>query len=219
MKKKWCIDIFMSLFLILAMLYMHLGEYIHEWVGVLLFLLFFIHHVLNKYWFKTVLSKKQSMKLRIRSFINCLLCLLLILTLISGVGMSYYLFPFMNIPTLTSLFREIHLACGYWIFVLSAIHLGLHLDIFVRRVKNKVNDKRVKGTLIVLTGCICLYGMYLFIKNRICLYMFLIHKFVYFDYRQTLLSIFSEYTLIFISIAIVTYFVVRKIEIKKEKSQ
>ena len=51
------IDIGMTLLLPLLMAYSLIGELCHEIVGTLIFLLFIIHHVMNRKWFGSLFKE------------------------------------------------------------------------------------------------------------------------------------------------------------------
>lgn len=48
-------DLGMTVLLVCQMGYLLLGEAVHEWLGILLFLLFLLHHLLNRGWHKNLL--------------------------------------------------------------------------------------------------------------------------------------------------------------------
>ena len=47
---KMCVDAGMTAALLLLMTYELIGDKIHEWLGVGMFVLFVLHHVLNRRW-------------------------------------------------------------------------------------------------------------------------------------------------------------------------
>ena len=49
-KLKICIDILMTAALLFLMPYELVGRAAHEWIGTELFLLFILHHILNRKW-------------------------------------------------------------------------------------------------------------------------------------------------------------------------
>ena len=51
-KVKIGIDIAMTILLIMLMSYELIGQSTHEWIGMIMFLLFIMHHVLNHRWIK-----------------------------------------------------------------------------------------------------------------------------------------------------------------------
>ena len=49
-KLKICIDILMTAALLFLMPYELVGKAAHEWIGTEIFLLFILHHILNRKW-------------------------------------------------------------------------------------------------------------------------------------------------------------------------
>ena len=50
MKWKIAVDILMTLALLVLMSYGMAGEAVHEWTGMGMFVLFILHHILNRSW-------------------------------------------------------------------------------------------------------------------------------------------------------------------------
>ena len=99
LKLKPIIDILMTFVLLLLMSYELLGSTAHEVVGVVMFVLFVIHHTLNN-WAKHLAKGRQT---PIRIFQNILVMLVLISfvgSIVSGVAVSRHLFAFLNINQL-----------------------------------------------------------------------------------------------------------------------
>ena len=78
------IDIGMTLLLPLLMAYSLIGELFHEIIGTLIFLLFIIHHVLNRKWGGSLLKGKYSAGRIFRTVINVLLFIFMILFMTVG---------------------------------------------------------------------------------------------------------------------------------------
>ena len=57
---KICVDSGMTVVLLFLMTYEMIGQALHEWLGVGMFLLFVIHHVLNRRWFGVLLKGKYT---------------------------------------------------------------------------------------------------------------------------------------------------------------
>ena len=57
---KIVIDIAMTAALLLLMTYERIGQAAHEWIGIGIFVLFVIHHVLNGKWSKSLLKGKYT---------------------------------------------------------------------------------------------------------------------------------------------------------------
>lgn len=59
-KVKITIDVLMTALLVVLMAYPMTDQMIHEWTGAGMFLLFIIHHVLNRHWFQSLGGGKYS---------------------------------------------------------------------------------------------------------------------------------------------------------------
>lgn len=99
-------------------------------MGIALFVLFMIHHLLNLQWLRSVGKGRYPLARILQSALVLLLFLSMIAQVVSGIAMSRHALPFLNIPLSTSTARLIHLSCGYWSFLLISLHLGLHWNIF-----------------------------------------------------------------------------------------
>ena len=54
LKIKIAVDVAMSVSMLLLMAYGLVGEAAHEWIGMGMFVLFVLHHILNRRWIKAV---------------------------------------------------------------------------------------------------------------------------------------------------------------------
>ena len=55
-KIKWTLDVLMTAALFFLMGYQFWGETAHEWIGAGMLVLFVVHQVLNRSWYKNLLS-------------------------------------------------------------------------------------------------------------------------------------------------------------------
>ena len=76
MKKKLhiVIDIGMVLLLPLLMAYSLVGEAAHEYLGIGMFLLFVVHHILNIAWWKNLFRGKYTQIRIVGTVLNFVLC-------------------------------------------------------------------------------------------------------------------------------------------------
>ncbi len=58
LKIKCGIDILMTFALLFLMGYQFWGEQAHEWAGAGMFILFILHHVLNRQWYKALFCSR-----------------------------------------------------------------------------------------------------------------------------------------------------------------
>ena len=129
MKRKIavCIDIAMLILLILLMNYIPgAGLMLHAEMGIAVFVLFIIHHILNLHWYKTLFRGKYTFRRALLTGTDFLLLAAIIATGISAVMISGMVFTFSRIP-MDFRWSLIHKAAAAWAFVLTAFHLGLHL--------------------------------------------------------------------------------------------
>ena len=115
----------MIILLPLLMAYSLIGETAHEWLGLLMFLLFILHHSMNSAWLR-MLFKGRYTPLRIYiTGINFLLLIVMFLQPISGFLLSKHIFHFSGFGGI-SFARTVHLLLAYWGFILMSIHVGNH---------------------------------------------------------------------------------------------
>ena len=189
-------DLAMTVLLLVLMAYSVTGQVIHEWMGIALFVLFIIHHLLNLHWLRSIGKGRYPAARILQSALVLLLFLSMIAQMVSGIAMSRHALPFLNIPLSTSTARLIHLSCGYWSFLLTSLHLGLHWNIFLamgRKLRNGQSlSTKGKIALRVAAGAVALYGAKCFIQQNIVDYLFLKTEFVFFDYEKAPALVLAE---------------------------
>lgn len=193
---RYITDLLMVVALVALMAYAVTGQAIHEWLGVAAFLLFVLHHLLNLNWFRALGKGKYTAPRILQTALVPLLFLCMLAQMVSGVAMSRHALPFLNVPISTSTARLLHLACGYWSFVLVSVHLGLHWSVFLG-LGRKLRDGKalsITGRLILrlLAAGIAFYGLYCFLQQKILDYMFLRTEFVFFDYGKAAPLVIAE---------------------------
>ena len=125
----------MTVAMLLLMAYSLIGEAFHEVIGTVIFVLFIVHHLLNRGWYKS-LSKGRYSPLRIfQTALDILLLLIMIAQPVSGILMSKHLYTFLPVSGISAAAREIHLMFAYWGLVLMSIHAGTHLLPTVKKIK------------------------------------------------------------------------------------
>ncbi|MDD3222849.1 MAG: DUF4405 domain-containing protein [Clostridia bacterium] len=178
---KIVVDIIMSIALLFLMAFQVTGDKYHEWIGAGMLLLFVIHNLLNAGWYKALFKGKYSIHRVIRTIVNLLVLVAIILTGYSGIVMSRFVFDFLPISGGMALARKMHLAGSYWAFVWMSIHLGMHWNMMIR----KLNTKRTVliNVLRIAAIAIAVYGAILFGQAEIFRNMFLQNEFAVFDFE------------------------------------
>lgn len=196
LKFKIVIDFLMTVILLLLMPYSLLGDRAHEWLGIGMFLLFVIHHFLNLEWVKGLARGKYTPYRIFQTVLTGLLFLTMIGSMISGILTSYYVFPDWTIQSMQDTFRQLHLACAYWGFVLMSLHIGNHWRMILgmsRKCFQGELPASIRSILRVIVFGIVVCGAFLFYEHHIASYLFLKTHFVMYPEGTTLFSLMTDY--------------------------
>lgn len=199
-KYKIVIDILLTVALLLLMPYELVGETVHEWIGVGMFVILIIHHILNRKWTGHIGRGKYTPVRIIQTILVCLLVISILGSMLSGIILSRHIFDFIKIRGISALAGRVHMTCAYWGFVLMSLHLGIHWRM-IMSAAGKPSSKSVKGQnwnirtwiLRILGAAVALYGLYTFVKRNIASYLFLQVHFVFFDYSEPAIFYILDY--------------------------
>lgn len=188
-KLKIIIDLFMTITLLLLMLFQITGQQVHEYLGIMMLILFLCHNFLNRKWYSHLFRGKYKLYRFIQTILNISILMMMLGLGYSGMVMAQCI-PF-SISGSISLARRIHLACSYWGFVLMSMHLGMHLRQMMNMFKKYIHleNNVLKLMMVIISLC----GIYCFIQNNIVSYMFLINEFVFFDFEKNTFIVLLEY--------------------------
>ncbi len=192
---KVFVDLIMTVFLMLLMAFELIGRTAHEWLGVGMFVMFVIHHLLNRKWTGHLLKGRYT-PLRVFQTILVIFILIgMLCSMVSGIVMSRYVFDFLPIEGGRSWARILHMLAAYWGFVLMSLHLGIHWSMMMgiaRKAIGKTSTSRTWAARIVgilIAG----YGIYAFGQRGIGDYMLLRSTFVFFDFEEPLALFYLDY--------------------------
>ena len=182
MKKtiKRVLDIVLTIALLLLMSMQVTKQLVHEWIGIAMFALVILHHILNRKYYSAIFKGKYTPLRIFQLIVNTLLLLTFICTPLTGMMMSRYTTTFMNGLLTSSVVRQGHLALSHWSFVLMGVHLGLHFGI----VTSKLPKSKIRIASGAVMSGISIYGFYLFFKSNIFDYMFFKIPFAFLDYSK-----------------------------------
>ena len=189
-------DIAMIIILPMLMAYSLIGEKFHEIIGTIIFVLFIIHHILNRKWYAAIFKGKYIPRRIFQTILDMLLLLFMVAQPVSGILMSKHLYTFIQVTGVSAPAREIHLFLAYWGFVLMCIHAGTHLMAPMNRLKK--SRKKVWVCMIGVFATVSVYGAYAFIKRRLFDYMFLKSQFVFFDFSEPRVWFFMDYATVMV---------------------
>ena len=185
------LDIAMTVLMPLLMAYSLIGETFHEIIGTLIFILFIIHHVLNRKWSEALFKGRYSPGRVFRTAINALLFAFMILQPLSGILMSKHLYTFLPSLHLSVQARSVHMLLAYWGYVLLNIHAGTHLTAPLAKLRK--NHRGAFTLLITALAAFSFYGAYAFVKRGFPEYLFTKTMFAFFDYSEPVMLFLLDY--------------------------
>lgn len=205
MKKKiqLIIDITMTVLLPLLMAYSLIGEAFHEVVGTGIFVLFIVHHILNRKWYGALFKGKYTARRVFQTVLNTLLLIVMILQPVSGILMSKHLFAFLPSLPLSAQARSIHMLLAYWGYVLMCVHAGTHMTGPLGKLGQK--SKKASVMLYVILGCISIYGCFAFVQRGFPGYMLGKTAFAFFDYGEPIILFLLDYLVIMVLFMMIGY--------------
>lgn len=214
------VDICMTAALLLLMPYSLLSETAHEWIGMAMFILFVLHHLLNRKWISSIMKGKYTSLRVVQTILAVIMFGLMIGSMVSGILLSNHIFKAVRIAGTSTIARQVHMFCAYWGLVVMSIHIGIHWNMAVlmmgRLFKNKSRFRSilVKGIAVVM-AC---YGVYAFHKRQIGLYLLMKMHFVFYNYSESVAAFMADYMMVMVSIAFVTYYISMMIKNKNLRS-
>ena len=167
---RLALDAFMLLMLTQLMAYHASSEAAHEWHGVAMAVLLVVHQYLNRRWYGALFSGRYTVQRAVITGVFALTLIAFALTAFCGLAMSSHAAPFLYGMAPSSFVRPAHLAASYWAFILTGIHVGLHIPAMFGRFKP---GRVAKALLYLAATAIAGVGFYLFLKNGILDYIFL----------------------------------------------
>lgn len=146
---KIIIDVLMfTLFLYLMSYHAGRGLLLHALLGITLFVLFLIHHLMNMHWYRTLFRGTYGFRRGMLTASDILLLAAMLLMMLSAFMLSGMVFTFSIIPVDFG-WIEIHYFSTAWGFILMAFHLGLHLHSAFNKLEVKLKETSFEYVL----GC------------------------------------------------------------------
>lgn len=174
------------------------SDSVHEILGTVLIVLWILHTILKRAFYKSLFKGKYSATRIILTAVNAALAVSSVLLAISGIMLSNRVFLFLGIERGMGFARKAHLAASHWYFVLIAFHFALHLGAIFGRIKLR------GGRLIAMRCVVCaasLYGVVAFVRLGLWKYLFLTQEFFFFDMQRGFALFLLDYICIFVLFA------------------
>lgn len=212
------LDTAMTILMVFAFAYQLTDNLYHEVIGASLFVLFIIHNILNRKWYKNLWVGKYS-RLRILStIINVLILLSMIILAGSSIMISRDIFAFLNVKS-GFLYRSIHTTTAQWALIFISVHLGLHWNMIMKAFGRNIIKGKKNFTTWILRGISCviaLKGIYAFGILNISSKLFMGSTFGYWDFKNHLIDFFISYLCVIGLYVMGTYYAVRLMIKKRE---
>lgn len=133
---KFILDAVMAIILVLLYKKLVISLAFHEIAGLILFVLFAVHLIVNRKWIRTVAlslnNRSIPVKTKVCYVVDILLLICWVFAGLSGILISKILFS-MEGPLFWKL---VHFSCSAYALVLTGIHIGLHWP-FITGILNK----------------------------------------------------------------------------------
>lgn len=188
---KTAVDGLMTTALLLLMAYELIGQTTHEIIGTAMFLLFILHHALNRSWSKNLLKGRYTPYRAVQTLLVGLILVLMISQAVSGVLVSRHLYTFLPIQGYASIARSLHMLGAYWNLVLMSLHLGLHWAMVLAPLR-KVSQGKI-ALLRAAGAAITVLGVFAFFRREVGAYLLGQIQFAFFDFEEPLVFFFLDY--------------------------
>ena len=210
---KIIIDIAMYLIFV-ALMQEHLwSDGLHEWLGIVLFVLFIAHNILNFRWYQSFFRGKYTATRITLATINITLLAVMLCCMVSSVFVSGKVFAFLDLGG-ARFGRTLHLVSTAWVFILMSLHMGLHLIPLANKFKKNNKLLRAGQILAVLLAA---YGVYVFIDRAFYEELFYLTEFKFFDTDKSAVLYFFETVAMSSTFASIAYYGRKLLPVKKDR--
>ena len=166
---KIAVDVAMTAVLLLLMTYELIGQVSHELLGIIMFVLFILHHILNSRWIKNLIRGEYTALRTLQTVLVVSVLLSMAGSIFSGVALSRHIFSFLPFGNGLSFARKLHMLSAYWGFAFMSLHLGFHWNMMMGMAKWLTKKTSVMRTWVlrIIALIIAGYGVYAFVKRDI----------------------------------------------------
>lgn len=210
---KIIVDVAMYLIFV-ALMQEHLwSDGLHEWLGIVLFVLFIAHNILNFRWYQSFFRGKYTATRITLATINITLLAVMLCCMVSSVFVSGKVFAFLDLGG-ARFGRTLHLVSTAWVFILMSLHMGLHLIPLANKFKKNNKLLRAGQILAVLLAA---YGVYVFIDRAFYEELFYLTEFKFFDTDKSAVLYFFETVAMSSTFASIAYYGRKLLPVKKDR--
>jgi hypothetical protein len=219
---KLFIDVTMTVLMLAAMAYNITGILIHEVIGVILLVLFIVHNILNRRWYKTILKGSFNIRRLLSITVNLLFLVSMATVLISSVPISREMFSFIPINN-DMTFMQIHVMTSYWGFIIMAIHIGMSWGTIInamRRMTGITDSSRIRTvSLRTLAVLIVVYGVQASFERNLGSKLFVYDPFGSGNFNESSITFLIDYLTIMGIYVCGTHYAVKFIQKQKTHAE
>ena len=221
-KIRMSVDITMTILSIILMggNYLFPADFVHEILGVALFVLWAVHITLNRRWYGAIFRGKYNPYRVMQTVINCCILICTLFLMISGIILSNHIFTFLNIQGGLGFARIAHLLASHWYYLFMSLHIGLHVGMIFgnKGTSTSAGPSTGSGTTRtaiiprILLALACLYGIYAFIARGVWKYLILRQQFFFFDLERGYILFAIDYISIIILFATLSHLLAKSLK-------
>ena len=167
------------------------GDAAHEWAGAVMLILFIVHHILNRAWYKSLAKGRYTPMRVLIVAVDMLLFIAVLAQMYSGIIMSRHVFAFLPVGGGMALARRLHILGAYWGFLLMSVHLGMHWNYVLGMVSNLCgkgngrDGRRFPALVPAVAGALVAFrGFLVFVERDFLTYMFFAERVCIFGLRR-----------------------------------
>jgi hypothetical protein len=192
------------------------GDISHEWIGVSVFVLFVLHHIINRRWYRQIPKGKYDYRRILTFIVNFLLLITMLVVIITGLLHSRTVLAFLRLPG-GMIIRLIHTTAAYWSIILVAVHIGLHwgmiMNAFRKMLKIRGENRTRKIAMRSIALAFVSFGVWSSFDRDIFSKLFLGFSFDYWPEERPAI-LFSAANLSIMGVYIyVTYYALKFIDL------
>lgn len=206
-KSKLLIDGTMWAVILGAMVGKYAGNILHEITGVIMFNAVLIHLLQHRKWVSLLFKGRYRWRRILDLTLIILLFAATITLLVSGMMMSRSLFTFLGVESDLSI-RQIHTTAGYWLVILSGIHIGVHSATLISICKKHISlpsGVAVKAFLVMLQISTMIFAIWAFVDRDMFAKLFMIYAFDFWNPDQPVMEVLFSYLAVTMFCAIITH--------------
>lgn len=143
------VDVALACALVLVMATPLAEETAHEWLGLSVAVLTIAHLALNGRMLRGLLHGGPALRRAVFLLADLALAGCLAMLIASSLVLSVHAFSWLPALPGAAWARPAHMLCSFWLFALSAFHLGLHLPVRIERPA-----ARVAAAVVVVSGVV-----------------------------------------------------------------